>query len=123
MLLLCDLVEPALMEIGLSVDPEGSGDDSAVLWSAEIRRIGWLCFWPKERRRKSACRGGRSVWPRVRATKGKMAGAKMGVGSVCLWQREGKWPAMGDDRTVLREGKTAGGEEESLSVGGCERRI
>ena len=25
LLLLCDLVEPALMEIGLSVDPEGSG--------------------------------------------------------------------------------------------------
>ena len=32
------------------------------------------------------------------ATKGKMAGAKMGVGSVCLWQREGKWPATGDEQ-------------------------
>jgi len=41
---------------------------------------------------------GRWFWPRVRATKGKMAGAKMGVGSVCLWQIEGKWPAMGDEQ-------------------------
>jgi len=60
-----------------------------VAGKGEMRRIGWLCFWPKERRRKSVCRGSRFVWPRVRVTKGKMAGAKMGVGSVCLWQREG----------------------------------
>ena len=63
------------------------------------------------------CRGGRSVWPRVRATKGKMAGAKMGVGSVCLWQREGKWPAMGDDRRCGRRKEKEscgglGGEED-----------
>jgi hypothetical protein len=59
-----------------------------------------LVMFLAEGEEKKVCvqRGGRSVWPRVRATKGKMAGAKMGVGSVCLWQREGKWPAMGDDR-------------------------
>ncbi|KAH8499605.1 hypothetical protein H0E87_014997 [Populus deltoides] len=58
-----------------------------------------LVMFLAEGEEKKVCvqRGGRSVWPRVRATKGKMAGAKMGVGSVCLWQREGKWPAMGDD--------------------------
>ncbi|KAH8510758.1 hypothetical protein H0E87_008328 [Populus deltoides] len=45
----------------------------------------WLVMFLAEGEEKKVCvqRGGRSVWPRVRATKGKMAGAKMGVGSSC----------------------------------------
>ena len=55
----------------------------------------------KEKPKEKLVRGEqRLVWRKMEwgAAKGKMAGAKMGVGSVCLWQREGKWPATGDEQ-------------------------